>query len=64
LEDSKEFIGSYVLDKFPPTMVSFEELNACECARSNDRNRFGGKNFIGEGHSKVAKNMSEQVGRR
>ncbi|KAJ8433094.1 hypothetical protein Cgig2_020590 [Carnegiea gigantea] len=42
----------------------FEELNAYECGRSNDRNRFGGKNFIGEGHSKVTKNMSEQVGIR
>ncbi|KAJ8422284.1 hypothetical protein Cgig2_025793 [Carnegiea gigantea] len=37
-----------------------EEVIGPRGRESNDRNRFGGKNFIGEGHSKVAKNMSEQ----
>jgi len=61
---TKEFFKSHILDKFPPIVVSFEELNAFECGRSNDRNMFGFENFTDEGHSKVAKNTSEQVGIR
>ena len=59
--DTKEFFRSHILNKFPPIVGSFEELDYFECCRSIDRNSFGFKNLIGEGQSKVAKNTSEHV---